>query len=338
MDTLFLNYKLSKIMKKTVLALGIVCICLGIKQQVTAQSGNTITVEEGGTGACSNATIHTFTYTGHDGGSPARNIYSVAVWEGNGGLAEIKWVVNRWELINYDGPDAFTLWFSTANTSPNPPDLATGGWAADEFNGCDPLTRLDGTGTQSASLPVDLVNFDAKSKTNAVELEWQTASEQNNQGFYIERNSSANNRWEELGFKAGHGTSNEQQRYSFVDEHPMPGTNYYRLRQVDFDGRIDFSPIEVTEVKVSDTSLKFFPNPTQQGHTTLYVPTASSSDAVLEILDCMGHKVLRQSLHLEGSGTDQFVPIDMSSYPFGVYTARLEIGGSVISERLVVAN
>jgi hypothetical protein len=111
----------------------------------------------------------------------------------------------------------------------------------------------------SGSLPVTLKNFTARKVLNrSVLLDWQTASEQNAKEFQIGRSL---NLWQfdPVGAVPATGNTNTTQTYSLTDETPLPGTSYYRLRQVDSDGKYqDFKPVAVT---LDQATGLLFPNP-----------------------------------------------------------------------------
>jgi hypothetical protein len=95
-------------------------------------------------------------------------------------------------------------------------------------------------------LPVSLRSFTAARNNSTVLLKWETVTEVNSRGFYIERNLG-NNAWQTLGFvstKAIHGNSNSLLDYEYSDiNNNAKGITQYRLRQVDFDGKHAYSPI-----------------------------------------------------------------------------------------------
>jgi len=103
------------------------------------------------------------------------------------------------------------------------------------------------------ALPVELTTFTATTTTNNVQLNWTTATEVNNYGFEILRQTrlpegkGQNDRWSLLGFVEGHGNSNSPKEYSFVDESVFPGLYQYRLKQIDTDGSFEYS--EIIEVQ-----------------------------------------------------------------------------------------
>ena len=95
--------------------------------------------------------------------------------------------------------------------------------------------QSSGSSGSGGALPVVWVDFSAKLVSTQVELFWATASEQNNSGFSVEYSQDALN-WESLGFVEGTGTTNELNSYTFVHDRPGLGFNYYRLKQIDFNG------------------------------------------------------------------------------------------------------
>jgi hypothetical protein len=130
--------------------------------------------------------------------------------------------------------------------------------------------------TIASPLPIELVDFQAITEGEQVRLTWQTASEINNEGFHVERSLDIIG-WEEIGFVAGKGTTTAVQNYSFLDEKPATSLNYYRLRQIDFDGKEELSKIvSIDLTHLQDLSIQVFPNPAKAGgELTLFLPDVS---------------------------------------------------------------
>ncbi|WP_161889530.1 T9SS type A sorting domain-containing protein [Pontibacter russatus] len=124
------------------------------------------------------------------------------------------------------------------------------------------------------TLPVELASFKASSQNGNATLYWVTASEQNNEKFVVERSQDGKT-FVQVGEVKGRGTSSIASNYSFTDTNPADGLNYYRLRQVDFDGTEDFSQVVALEVAqrpgVAATAL-----------STVF-PTAASSDVTIRL-------------------------------------------------------
>ncbi len=160
---------------------------------------------------------------------------------------------------------------ATTVTAPGTPVLATGSVSNPTASRSGvTLANLAGdwrittTNFSNTPLPVTWLSFDALYVANEqmVQLNWATASELNNSGFYIER-SLHGKEFEELGYVEGNGTTDEQQAYSFVDL-TVEASSYYRLRQVDHDGQFEYSKLIYVSVVDGgpERALYVYPNPT----------------------------------------------------------------------------
>ncbi|MDP3148567.1 MAG: ice-binding family protein [Ignavibacteria bacterium] len=111
-------------------------------------------------------------------------------------------------------------------------------------------------------LPVELTSFTAALNNNAIELNWNTATEVNNYGFEIER-SKDNSDFENIGFVNGSGNSNSVKDYSFTDEQMLSGKYFYRLKQLDNDGAFEYSKVVEVDFKLLQTFelSQNYPNP-----------------------------------------------------------------------------
>lgn len=124
-------------------------------------------------------------------------------------------------------------------------------------------------GTLDAPLPVELISFTAVSEKDASILNWSTASEKNNYGFYVER-SGIERSWETVGFVAGNGNASNIIHYEYTDfnvfdQAKMSATFYYRLKQVDYDGTYEYSDVKIvrfeSNVKEAGLEVEIYPNP-----------------------------------------------------------------------------
>lgn len=121
------------------------------------------------------------------------------------------------------------LWSAGCSGSP-PPDCGT-------MMGIDILCV-------GCSLPVELIAFTATLNQGIVLLNWETASETENDGFWVQRSQDGLN-WENIGWVDGALNSSEHVLYSFEDRNPLLGNGYYRLKQVDMNGAHEYSPIRM---------------------------------------------------------------------------------------------
>ncbi|MBI5917593.1 MAG: T9SS type A sorting domain-containing protein [Bacteroidetes bacterium] len=186
--------------------------------------------------------------------------------------------------------------------------------------------------TVESPLPVEMFSFTGKKQGEEVLLNWRTASETNNEGFQVQRSGDGKN-WNDIAFVPGHGTTLETQSYTYTDERPLPGTNYYRLRQLDFDGNFEYSPTVSVAVKQGGGGIHLFPNPTS-GNVTLALETEYSGEATLTIYDLMGRQVKTQALSLEGGPLR--TGVDLLGLPGGVYLLEMKARNEQRWERLVV--
>ena len=105
-----------------------------------------------------------------------------------------------------------------------------------------------------------MLSFSASIKNHTVLLQWQTASEINNDYFIVERSSDALS-WESIGYVNGNGNSNSVISYSFNDNQPLFGVSYYRLKQIDFDGAFEYHGVIAVDFSHnSSTDIKLFQN------------------------------------------------------------------------------
>ena len=170
----------------------------------------------------------------------------------------------------------------------------------------------DFTGGEPGVFPVEWLDFTTKIKNDQVELDWATAQESNSDYFEIERSQNQND-WSALGQVKAQGFSQSVEKYQFTDINPLKGTSYYRLRQVDFDGKFDFSP--AVEVHFDSKVIAVFPNP-MSDHLNLNVLGDFSIQATL--FDIEGKVVLRSQLE-KGSHK-----MDVSHLSPGVYFLHLK--------------
>jgi hypothetical protein len=114
----------------------------------------------------------------------------------------------------------------------------------------------------NGSLPVELLYFHAQPVNDAVNVDWETASESGNDYFTVERSSDGFS-FESLTQVGGSGTTHETQVYTFSDLQPLQGVSYYRLKQTDFDGEERYSATVPVEYKEESSALSLYPNPSR---------------------------------------------------------------------------
>jgi hypothetical protein len=188
------------------------------------------------------------------------------------------------------------------------------------------LWRVDYSSTTAlkliydSSLPVNLVDFSAKAVGPVVALKWRTASETDNAGFHIERSANGVN-WQDIGFQAGYGTVATTKDYSFQDTAPIIGTNYYRLRQMDFDGKTEFSRIQAVKFVTTDPDLIVWADHARQAH----IKTERVVEKVT-VFDLTG-KILAES---------RLKTFSLSHAPLGIVIVRIQTPDGIITRKLLL--
>jgi hypothetical protein len=183
-------------------------------------------------------------------------------------------------------------------------------------------------------LPVELVSFTARETNGAVVLDWETASEHNNRGFEVQRSTDAL-RWDVLHFENGNGTSSEAHEYAFTDEKPLEGVNYYRLQQLDFDGRFEYSKIiGLNDVGKSAPTGTFYPNPARSGLVSLDYYANEEGELSVSVFDQTGRLIFHQNQPVEAE--QNLLQFDFSALTAGTYSVLLNDGKSRVNRILVM--
>lgn len=103
-------------------------------------------------------------------------------------------------------------------------------------------------------LPVVLSYFEVELKASGTLLIWETSLEINNDRFEIERSTDGSS-WEVIATILGNGTVTKPSHYQYADNYNSGSTTFYRLKQVDFDGKFEYSPIRTVTPSVDDSEL-----------------------------------------------------------------------------------
>ncbi len=169
-------------------------------------------------------------------------------------------------------------------------------------------------------VPVKFASFDAKAAGNSVALHWQTATEINSAGFEIERSSNGSTGWQSIGFVSSQGNSVLLNDYSFTDENPASGTNYYRLNQKNADGNSTYSKVVSVSI-ASANAVKLYPT-MAASKINLTVSDRSLLHTHFIILDGNGKRVS------EGTIKSNEQTIDVSNLNKGIYFLKIQNGSA----------
>lgn len=226
--------------------------------------------------------------------------------------------INSFRLNHYDG----STWEFANGSSQSVSGTTTKTMAHTNYAGSFSPFAIGETNTL---LPVTLLEFTARAQGKVAVLEWTTANEVNSAYFVVERSQDAQN-WEALGSVAAAGTSYEKRTYAFTDKQPFE-VNYYRLRQVDWDGSADISSVRTVLFQGFSADiaprLVVYPNPASSDiHIRLNAVNAS-----FILYDAVGKEIDR------GEFSQSFL---LNKPAAGVYLLKVRAGEFVAYEKLIV--
>ncbi len=176
----------------------------------------------------------------------------------------------------------------------------------------------------ATNLPVELSSFTGVKVNGVNKLSWNTATELNNSGFELQRSADGKN-FTKLAFvnsKSENGNSASPLSYTFVDENPLRGANYYRLNQVDKDGKSTLSEIvTIKGDKVSKLEVSaIFPNPVKD-RLTVKIEGSASEKVSVQVVDLAGKVLSVQNVQV-GIGENQ-ISVNTSKLTNGNYILKV---------------
>lgn len=185
------------------------------------------------------------------------------------------------------------------------------------------------------TLPVTLFSFSGEKAGSINKLKWLTNTESNNSGFELQR-SADGKQFSKISFvpsKAVNGNSNSTIDYSFADERPLNGANYYRLKQVDIDGKFVYSNIVVLkgDAKSFDISA-LYPNPAQD-RVNLSLSSPRPLVASISITDVSGKTISKHTVMLVQG--DNLIDLNTAALAPGNYFIRVVSNDEVKTARFV---
>lgn len=184
-------------------------------------------------------------------------------------------------------------------------------------------------------LPVLLVDFTATLNIEKmIVLDWKTTMESNSSHFNIER-SQDGSVWNTIGTIQAAGNSSTTIDYSFTDENPAAGVNYYRLSMVDRDGRNAFSEVKIVRTTALVSNVSFYPNPARDYVNVSLAPSAST-EVMIRLISQSG-QVLQEKKVAGGNGATVTFPVQQ--YATGIYILSVAgADGSHESGKLVISH
>jgi hypothetical protein len=200
-----------------------------------------------------------------------------------------------------------------------------------DSEGCLQFSETEITLNVEVVLPVELLSFTGKKEEQINVLNWVTATEINNEGFEVQRSLDTEN-WTALGFISAKKNPYAPFTYEYTDDAPHTGNNYYRLRQLDIDGRFEYSDVIVLKRSASEAVVNWsvYPNPaTNQLNLRLF---KLENSYLVTLSNQLGEAVYQANL------TAPEAEIDLRNLPSGVYYLNAQAGDSMMTQKVVVMN
>ncbi len=185
----------------------------------------------------------------------------------------------------------------------------------------------------SIPVPVDLLQFTAQLDVQQnVRLDWEVAREQELDYYAIERSMDGRT-FTEINQLTTRQNLGESARYQYLDQQAkVGGVNYYRLRMVDFNGAVEYSPIREVALNNTDRLLRFQPNPVDQTGTILW--EQEGRETVRLALYHASGQLLWQENSERDAGSQQRA-LSMAEWPTGVYYLKLQSAEGEWVEKII---
>lgn len=177
-----------------------------------------------------------------------------------------------------------------------------------------------------STLPVTLISFAAVAQNGMVKLDWETASESNNNDFTVQRSADASN-WSDVKEVKGSGNTSTVSYYNAYDENPLSGISYYRLKQTDMDGKSSYSVIKTIDMS-NIATLNVYPNP-----ATTYITIGSASVEKLTIA-LFNNSGQRMNVPMSSSGNKAILYV--SGINTGTYFIQIIQGNTTETRKITI--
>lgn len=195
------------------------------------------------------------------------------------------------------------------------------------------VLRMYAPNAAPVPLPVELVYFAAHCENNKYILNWVTASEVNNKLFEVER-SEDGLRFDKIGHVTGNGSTTKSFKYRFVDSQPLAEITYYRLKQIDLNGKATYS--KIISLKACDsnsgTSLQFYPNPFRDNVNVLFAAPQAGETKII-VYDLQSRAVFEQDYNAS-LGINELT-LSLQHLSDGMYIVKIAGQGFNITGKLL---
>lgn len=269
------------------------------------------------------------------------NVSTVRYWNFN--RQNVANFTNATIQLYYDTDDSVSnrLSVAVAHDGGSSNWLSYGGTGTANYTGSITSSSITSFNTKFAlgfppgGLPIELISFDAKPSESKVLCEWSTATEINNNYFTVERSTDGLH-YDSVFSVDGAGNSSIIRNYSAVDEHPINGDSYYRLKQTDNDGHFNYSNSVHVYMNAVTNSYTFFPNPSERNYISISKNGEDLDQAKIFVKDILGRSV-ESIAKLSKNKTEIQLSIDPSSYSKNsTYIVSIISGNSVVKEKVMI--
>lgn len=216
-------------------------------------------------------------------------------------------------LVGYDADNDLWINLGTAGAS----GLTKGSLLSGTITTGTRITALAIGSITNIILPVTFSSFTVKAAGCSALLEWETATEQNNSHFVVERSIDGTT-FAAIGRVNGAGTSNHSNQYTFTDKTPASGINYYRITQTDFDGKYSSSEIQAVRINCSEqVPVHVYPNPASN---RVYIQSRGKSVAQINVVATNGQTVKK---YRPAQNQGSTLSLDIQTIPQGIYLLQI---------------
>jgi hypothetical protein len=182
-------------------------------------------------------------------------------------------------------------------------------------------------------LPVTWSTFTAKSLQDVIQLDWETATEFNTQGYEIQRSVQTDDDFTKLAWVDGKGTNSNSTAYQFLDENVRVGqVYYYRIKQIDKDGTMAFSKVVSAQITQSIPTISLTPNPAKDFVELELLGADMNSPVQIDLMSLDGKLCLSRT---DLIGEETFV-LSLNGLGAGIYILKVQSENVVLTERLII--
>ncbi len=195
----------------------------------------------------------------------------------------------------------------------------------------DEETDIDIFNFETRFLPVTFAALQARDLGGKVAVEWATASESGNDYFVVEHGTTVG-AFTEVGMVAGAGDSQDLRSYDLVHDTPAVGVNYYRIKQVDFEGTFSYSGIVPVEVAGTPSAeITIFPNPARDYFNLNVGTNWQAEEVAVSVFNAEGRRIMEWA-----QSTNVTRQVFTAELPAGVYVVRVDGAQRSSTQRLVI--